>query len=296
MSILARASSKSIYPANIPVYRSDFTLDSLIHAFQAQDAVVSAVATDVVSEQFAIIDAAVKAKVKRYIPSEFGGDSAIDTLEDNAPFAVSKRQIIDYLKMKESEGLSWTGIHVAAFFDYVSGHAMQGLSLRESPSLTFGKSQLHEVGRGVLGWDLKGMKVTIYDSGDQPFEGTTTNQVGLALVSTLQHLGETKNQRVYVNSFTISQNEVLATFESLLEKRFEISHSTTVELVAAAKEHLAQGLWEVAYPEAVTASMYLNSGFGYFSGRPDHWNKVLELPQQTLEDAATDLLKKIGMI
>lgn len=140
------------------------------------------------------------------------------------------------------------------------------------------------------------MKVTIYDSGDQQFEGTTTNHVGLAVASTLKHLEETKNQRVYINSFTITQNKVLATFEKLLGKKFEISHSTTPELVAAAKEHLAQGIWELAYPEAVTASMYLNSGFGYFSGRPDHWNKVLELPQQTLEEAAFDLLKKNGML
>lgn len=137
MSILARSSSKSTYPANIPVFRSDFTLDSLVKTLQGQDAVVSAVATDGVSEQFTIVDAAAKAKVKRFIPSEFGGDSAINTLEENAPFAVSKRQIIDHLKTKESEGLTWTGIHVAAFFDYVSDCTMQAPSSREFPRLTY---------------------------------------------------------------------------------------------------------------------------------------------------------------
>jgi putative NADH-flavin reductase len=120
VSVLAREASKATYPADIAVHRTDLSHSSLVQAFQGIDAVISAVATFNVPDQIAMIDAAVEAKVKRFLPSEYGGDASLPDLDNIAPFAAPKQQVVEYLKTKESQGLSWTAVSVGAFFDYVS--------------------------------------------------------------------------------------------------------------------------------------------------------------------------------
>lgn len=74
------------------------------------------------AEQKNIVDAAVKAGVKRFIPSEFGINT--QTLEGQAigtPLK-HKTQTVEYLKKVSSEhkDFSWTGISTGLFFDWVS--------------------------------------------------------------------------------------------------------------------------------------------------------------------------------
>lgn len=90
-------------------------------AFQGQDAVVSALGTFNVPAQKTAIDAAVASKVKRFIPSEYGGNTAIaaDPGLEFLSFAKDKVDIVNHLKSKESEGLSWTAICTGIFFDWV---------------------------------------------------------------------------------------------------------------------------------------------------------------------------------
>ena len=66
-----------------------------------------------------IIDAAIKAKVKRIILSEFGTN--LPELQTTAPLAEvyeGKMQIRKYMEGKEAQGLTWTGLVVGAFFDW----------------------------------------------------------------------------------------------------------------------------------------------------------------------------------
>jgi len=67
-----------------------------------------------------VIDAAVKAGVKRFIPSEYGIDTSLQHVPELVPPAKGKQEVVAYLKTKEQEGLSWTAICVGAFFDWVS--------------------------------------------------------------------------------------------------------------------------------------------------------------------------------
>lgn len=82
--------SASTFSPDIHVHKTDFSPSPLASAFRGTDSIISAVATAGVESQLAIIDAAAKAKVKRFIPSEYGGDSALLTLDTDAPFAVAK--------------------------------------------------------------------------------------------------------------------------------------------------------------------------------------------------------------
>jgi uncharacterized protein YbjT (DUF2867 family) len=69
--VLTREASTHKFPEEVKVVKVDYTnLESLTKALKGQDALVSAVASVAVPSQRMLIDAAVKAGVKRIIPSE----------------------------------------------------------------------------------------------------------------------------------------------------------------------------------------------------------------------------------
>jgi len=73
--VIQRASSKSKLPqtrAKVISVPDTYPVEDLIAAFRGQDVVLNAITSLSVSEQHRIIDAAVSAGVKRYVPSEFG--------------------------------------------------------------------------------------------------------------------------------------------------------------------------------------------------------------------------------
>ena len=83
---------------------------------------MSTIATAALANQEIIIDAAVKAGVKRFIPSEFGINTTKIT-GGIAKILATKIQIQkDRLKkaVEENEGFSWTGVSSSMFFDWVS--------------------------------------------------------------------------------------------------------------------------------------------------------------------------------
>jgi hypothetical protein len=83
---------------------------------------VSTIATAALANQEIIIDAAVKAGVKRFIPSEFGINTTKITGGIAKIFATKIQIQKDRLKkaVEENEGFSWTGVSSSMFFDWVS--------------------------------------------------------------------------------------------------------------------------------------------------------------------------------
>jgi hypothetical protein len=102
------------------VVKSDYTFSSLVEVFNGQDAVISTLSTANIAEQKIVIDAVAAAKVKRFMPSEFGSDTSVEGLEKMAPFLKGKQEVMDYVKSKEAEGLSWTVLFTGPWIDWVS--------------------------------------------------------------------------------------------------------------------------------------------------------------------------------
>jgi len=123
VTVLSRPTSKSTFPSEAHVIKTDYSPDSLASAFKGQDAVISIVGNEGFAEQAKIIDAAVRAGVKRFIPSEFGSDTASETVRGIVPIFNGKKQVVDYLKSKESDTFSWTALITGPFFDWVSINA-----------------------------------------------------------------------------------------------------------------------------------------------------------------------------
>ncbi|KAL9125058.1 MAG: hypothetical protein Q9217_005685, partial [Psora testacea] len=119
LSVLTRQSSKTNLPSHIKIHTiaDSYPEDQLIAILKGQDAVVDIGPPSAVELHKSIIDAAIKTGVKRYIPSEFGSKSTEPRVIEAVPMFGGKIAVKDYLKSKESEGLTWTAINNGSFFD-----------------------------------------------------------------------------------------------------------------------------------------------------------------------------------
>ncbi|KAH6716313.1 hypothetical protein BKA61DRAFT_720762 [Leptodontidium sp. MPI-SDFR-AT-0119] len=215
---------------------TDYSSESLLQAFKGQDAIVSAIATASVQQQISIIDAAIGAGVKRFIPSEYGIDTADPRAADF------------YLQTKQGTGLSWTAIVVGSIFDWTFQYP------------------------GLMGWNLPERKATIFDGGRY------------------ENLESTKNEYVYVNSFTVTQGQVLAGFNKLLEQDLEVGAGSAAELGRQALEAIGRGEGRQAHVNAIAAAIYGNWGLNNYSKTRELWNKKLGLPEEKLEDSLVRIL------
>jgi hypothetical protein len=121
---VTRPASTATFPTGVIVHRAEYNdFSALEKAFSGQDAVVSTIATFSVAEQKIAIDAAVASNVKRFLPSEYGGDTSLAGAGEFAPFATAKLDIVAYLKVQEENGLSWTAICTGLFISWVSTEA-----------------------------------------------------------------------------------------------------------------------------------------------------------------------------
>lgn len=277
VSVLTRQSSTAVFPDAVKVHRSDYTESSLLPAFQGQDAIVSTIATFSTHLQASIITTAVKAGVKRFIPSEYGIDTSLTTIPKLVPPAIPKQETVQSLKNHESSGLSWTAVCVGAFFDWSFQYP------------------------GLMGWNLPGRKATILNGGDVEYEATNVAQIGRAVAAVLlaANYEETKNRYVYVNSFTLTQNKVLEALERLTGDKFEVENTTAKDMTKVGLEKLKsggmvpQGGSEYAdgSVEVITAAIYGSGEFNNFSRTRGLWNDKLGLPEEDFEETMARIVK-----
>lgn len=104
VSVLSRSNSTSVFPANVRVVKisENYPENELLEAFAGQDAVVSTITHNSLTDQIRIIDAAVKAGVKRFVPSDFGG-SMSETALQLAPFMNDKIAVQNHLNRSNQQ-------------------------------------------------------------------------------------------------------------------------------------------------------------------------------------------------
>ncbi|KXH30424.1 isoflavone reductase [Colletotrichum nymphaeae SA-01] len=265
LTILSREGSSAIFTPGAKVVRTDYSEDSLIKILVGQDAVVSMLPIVALGEQQKIVEAAIKAGVKRFIPSEYGSDSASDEVIAAVPFFQPKKAHLDWLASKE-DVLSWTAIITGPFFDW-------GLKL------------------GMTGFNLATKTATLVDGGKTRFTASNTAQIGRAIVAVLQHSDETKNQLVFTESFTTTQLEVLASLEKISGEKWK-----TVEVSSQAiREDGFSKLGKGEIMEggaAVIMALVLGEG-----GLEDHthvkggiWNDRLGLKTESIDETVKSVL------
>ncbi|KAK8021339.1 NAD(P)-binding protein [Apiospora arundinis] len=173
VKVLTRQSSNHKFPSSVEVAPVDYdSLDSLVAALKGQDAVVSTLASLALEKQILLAEAASKAGVKRFIPSEFGSNSV--AVQD-----ALKREAV---KAGSGDGMSYTLVVNGPFLDW---------AVR-------------------IGWlaNLKTREIDLWDGGDRVFSTTTLASVGKAVAGVLKHPAETQNRVVYVQDAAISARDL----------------------------------------------------------------------------------------
>ncbi|PWY72643.1 isoflavone reductase family protein [Aspergillus eucalypticola CBS 122712] len=267
ITALTRESSTSSFPDGLQVIKSDYSHDSLVSAFKGQDAVISIVGNAGLSFQQKLIDAAVDAGVKRFIPSEFGNNTADDRVRALAPLLDGKKANVDYLKERQDR-LTWTALITGPFFD--AG-----------------------VKNGFLGFNLQSHEATLYDEGTNPASVSTLAQIGRALVAVLQNPEVTQNQYVYVESFTITQKQILGALEKATGKDWKVTDVALKPLIEESTERLKGGDF------TAVRVLLLAAGWARFPDGPygdwarvsgGSWNERLGLEYEDFDEVVGSLV------
>lgn len=216
---MKRPSTSASFPDSVTVRTADLSsVDSVIAAFKGQDAVISTVGLAGLSAQNVLVEAAVAANVKRFLPSDFGGDFANPKICD-IPIFKSKTDIHKALREAAAAkpDFTYTLICTNAFLDWGLGNGF------------------------LLNW--KDNRPKLYDGGKNVFSVTSLDSIGQAVVGVLNHPEETKNRFVYIKDIDISQNQLLKIAKKIdPEKKWEEPlFIDTAELEKSSYESLAKG-------------------------------------------------------
>ncbi|KAI1753798.1 hypothetical protein F4782DRAFT_495695 [Xylaria castorea] len=190
VTVLTRQGSTHDLPASVTAKPVDYdSIESLTAALQGQDAVVSTLGTAGLPKQLNLVEAAVKASVERFIPSEFGSDT---TNAKNSALAVFGHKVATHkalAKEAANGNISYTAIITGPFFDW-------GLKA------------------GLL-INPKEKTITLYDGGERHFSTTTLESIGKAVVGVLKKPEETKNRTVYVQDAAPTLKQLKAVAEKV---------------------------------------------------------------------------------
>ncbi|KAL4962563.1 aromatic alcohol reductase [Aspergillus stella-maris] len=241
----------------------------LVKILAGQDVLISVLASHAVAQQKTLIDAAIDAGVRHFIPSEFGFDSRNEEAGKLLPgFLVSeKREVVRFLRSKEEVGLRWTAFVTGVFL--------------ETSIPTY------------LGFDLANKRANLSNSSASNYWSTTTlSTAALAVKSALLlPASEISNKYLFFESFNVSQKGILTTLEEMTGESWDVSYCDAEEekRVADAVEKLAQGDY-AALPDVMRYAI-CTPGYGADYMRYERKaNELLGLPGESLRSALARIL------
>lgn len=216
----AASASTAVQGPGIEIREVDYSShESLVAALQGMDAVVSAIGTESVAGQEAIVDAAAEAGVRFFVPSQFGLADTHPLLQRDFPIFADKNRVQERLERYRAEGrLEYALVFVGLWLDW---------GLRSGFLL-----------------DLARRRVALWDGGERPISFTTLESISQAVVAVLSgHAGEEgRGTEVRVKDINLSQRRLyeLAT-EVVGPDGWEVKTLDTAKAKEVASEKLARG-------------------------------------------------------
>jgi hypothetical protein len=134
-----------------------------------------------------------------------------------------------------------------------------------------------------LGFNPKTNMALIYDDGNTRISCTNIGTIGEAIGSVLRKPAETANKYLFISSFTVSPNEILASLEKATGKKWIINKASTAEAEREGKEKLAKGDFS-GIRSLLARLMFGGDTGGNFEKEPTLANKLLGLPHESLDE------------
>lgn len=234
---MTRGHDRLSLPENVNTAVVDYNdLESLQKAFTGQDAVVAVTPGQFAEVQFKPIEAAIKAGVYRFIPSEYGVDIT-NPLARKMPITKTKQEIEKRLVDAAKAGqLTYSSIYGGSFVEWA-------LSFEELIS-------------------VKQRKAKIQNGGNIPFTLTRMDDYARAVVGVLSNPSQTENQSIFVQSCRPTQNQLLGWAQELLPGEWKVEYVDTDKNAATAAQKMAEGFFDLSVVEPMVMKIMFTPEYG----------------------------------
>lgn len=143
---------------------------------------------------------------------------------------------------------------------------------------------------GYIGIDVQNQQATLYNDGIVPFSTTTLSTTGLAVKNALLIPEQTANKYLYINSFTVSQAQLLSAFEKATGKKWEVKYADVEEDKKEGLEKIAKG--DLSGAAHLIRYINLNDGYGgNYMQYKEGANELLSLPKESLDEVVARIVK-----
>jgi nucleoside-diphosphate-sugar epimerase len=201
-------------PVRVVEVQDGWNVEDLQPKLKGQDCVIVCLRIRGVEEHLRLADAAAAAGVKRFIPADFG------SVDARSPYArelvklfdrkVAVREKLEALSAQSGNTFTWTSLVVGHFFDW-------GLT------------------NNFLHFNLAKKSAEILGDGTQKSSNSTTGQVAKAVVQILRKPEETANRVLLIQSFCVSQLDILRSLEKATDTKWSVEYVDTEHFVAKHK-------------------------------------------------------------
>ncbi|MCJ1313038.1 hypothetical protein MMC25_006714 [Agyrium rufum] len=228
VTAVSRQESTATFKPNVAVKKADYaSVESLESVFKGQEVVIITLQGRCPPEiQSNMIKAAANVGVPWVLPNEYGQDLSNEKLIEGVEILAHKKVYRDEIeKLGRS---SWIGICSNLWYDFSLGFGSYGIKIADR-------------------------KAEIYDDGNTSITTTTVPQVGRAVAKLLSLpidskdspcLSDYKNKYIYVKSFDVTQNQMLASVQratGTTDADWTITHVALDEWMQQGWEKLKSG-------------------------------------------------------
>ena len=268
VTVLSRKSSKSKYPESISIAHvsDDFPNEELVEVLRGNDAVVVAFAGSGSDVQIRLADAAAQSGIKTFIPADFGScDSSSPRALELIQLYTEKKVVREHLQQLSTKtNMSWTSIVCGHFFDY-------GLQ------------------SGLLSFDLQQRKARRFDDGKVKWSTTTLATIAMAVIRVLQKTQETKNRMLYIQSFCVSQNQILTSLEIATSEKWNVEEVDSNDFIRRRKDSAMKDENDAEAIEDLVSVVGIIDSNWEVNGRLD--NSLLDLQEENLDGVIIKVLQ-----
>lgn len=141
-----------------------------------------------------------------------------------------------------------------------------------------------------MGFDLASKTATIFNDGNGKWSTTTFGSIGLAVKNAMLVPEKTANKYLYVDSWTLSQNQILASFEKATGSKWEVVRVDADEQRKAGQAKMASG----DFSGAMSLIRYINTVEGHggnYATYSESSNELLFLPKPNLDEVIAGIVK-----
>ena len=234
-------SSSILSVATITSYEDQTVLTSII---RGHDLVISTVGGVIgaVADPL-LLSAAISVGVQRFMPSEY----SVDVMHPHAIAVAGSTVLADRVRnaqalreRAEAGEIEYTTLVTGAFLDWW----FEG---------------------GELGVHVKEKRVTLYDGGDKPATGSTTEFIAECVGAIVTMPPETtKNRRIRIAEVKYSGKEIAATFQAATGEKWAVEEKSTAALLEEGKKAFAKGDARGFYLANILALNFDGEGAAFF--------------------------------